>query len=59
MAEEREASVTIDPRLFATFDEPGRRWRIAAGDYRITAGFDADNRTESANVSLPASDLPP
>ena len=57
--EEREASVAVDPRLFATFDEPARRWRIAAGTYRITAGFDAESRTESADVSLAGSDLPP
>jgi len=57
--EEGQASVTVDPRLFATFDEAARCWRIAAGTYRITAGFDAESRTESADVSLPASDLPP
>ena len=57
--EERQASVTVDPRLFATFDEAARCWRIAAGTYRITAGFDAESRTESADVSLPASHLPP
>ena len=57
--EEGQASATVDPRLFATFDEAARCWRIAAGTYRITAGFDAENRTESAEASLPASDLPP
>jgi beta-glucosidase len=57
--EEREASITVDPRLFATFDEARRRWRVAAGDYRLTAGFDVDHRDLAANVSLGSAELPP
>jgi beta-glucosidase len=57
--DERRVSVSIDPRLFATFDEPERRWRIAPGVYRLTAGFDAERRENAANVVLEASDLPP
>lgn len=56
---EKEASVTVDPRLFATFDEAANRWRIAPGVYRIAAGFDVESRTDSVDVALAGSDLPP
>jgi beta-glucosidase len=56
---ERRASVSIDPRLLATFDEAARRWRIKGGVYRLTAGFDAERRELSANFALDPVDLPP
>ena len=57
--EDRRATVSIDPRLLATFDETARRWRIARGEYRITAGFDAERRELSASFALDSADLPP
>ena len=57
--EERRVSVQIDPRLFAVFDETARRWRIAAGAYRLTAGFDSEYRDQTAMMTLPAAELPP
>jgi beta-glucosidase len=57
--EEREATLSVDPRLFATFDEAAKRWRIEAGAYRLTAGFDADHRDLAASFSLDAAELPP
>lgn len=57
--EEREATITVDPRLLATFDEAAQRWRIAAGSYRMTAGLDADHRDLAANFSLDSAELPP
>ena len=57
--EARRVTVSIDPRLFARFDERARRWSIAGGDYRITAGFDVDHRTEAATVRLAPASLPP
>jgi len=57
--EERRVSVAVDPRLLARFDEAARRWRIASGVYRLTAGLDAEQREESADIALEASDLPP
>ncbi|HKN28058.1 MAG TPA: glycoside hydrolase family 3 C-terminal domain-containing protein [Roseiarcus sp.] len=57
--EEREATISVDPRLLATFDEAARRWRIAAGAYRMTAGFDADHRDLAASFALDAAELPP
>ena len=57
--EERKATIAVDPRLFATFDETARRWRIAGGAYRLTAGFDAAHRDLAASFTLGARELPP
>jgi beta-glucosidase len=57
--ESRRVSVSVDPRLLATFDEAGRRWHIQGGAYRISAGFDAEHSEETASVSIEAADLPP
>jgi beta-glucosidase len=57
--EDRRVAVSIDPRLLATFDETARRWRIARGEYRITAGFDAERRELSASFALDSAKLPP
>ncbi len=57
--EKRDVTVSIDPRLLATFDETARRWRIAAGAYRLAAGFDADHRDLTASFSLDSAELPP
>ena len=57
--EDRRATVSIDPRLFATFDEAARRWRIKRGVYRLTAGFDAERRELGASFALDAAELPP
>jgi beta-glucosidase len=57
--EDRRVAVSIDSRLLATFDETARRWRIARGEYRITAGFDAERRELSASFALDSAKLPP
>jgi beta-glucosidase len=57
--EERRATIVVDPRLLATFDEAARRWRINAGAYRMTAGFDAERRDLAASFSVDAAELPP
>jgi beta-glucosidase len=57
--EQREATISVDPRLLATFDEAAKRWRIEAGSYRLTAGFDVDHRDLAASVSIGPAELPP
>ncbi len=57
--ENRQVTVSIDPRLLATFDETSRRWRIKRGAYLLTAGFDADRRELRTSFSLDSMDLPP
>ena len=57
--EERQVTVSIDPRLLATFDESARRWRIQPGAYQLTAGFDSQERSLAANFELQSATLPP
>ncbi len=57
--ETRRVEIAVDPRLLATFDEAARRWRITAGGYEISAGFDATHREAAARIMLDAGDLPP
>ena len=55
----RRAEIAVDPRMLATFDEAARRWRITAGGYEISAGFDVTHREVAAMIMLDARDLPP
>ena len=57
--EKRQVTVSIDPRLLATFDEGARKWRIQSGAYRLTAGFDSQQRQLAANFELQSASLPP
>lgn len=57
--EERQVTVSIDPRLLATFDEGARKWRIQPGGYQLTAGFDSEERPLAANFELQSASLPP
>ena len=57
--ETRRAEIPIDPRLFATFDEAARRWRIAGGVYRLSLGLDSARRDLTADVALDPAELPP
>jgi beta-glucosidase len=57
--EQRQVTVSIDPRLLATFDESARRWRIQSGSYQLTAGFDSAQRPLVAKFELQSASLPP
>ncbi len=57
--ETRRVEIAVDPRMPATFDEAARRWRITAGGYEISAGFDVTHREVAAMIMLDARDLPP
>jgi beta-glucosidase len=57
--ENRQATVSIDPRLLATFDEAARKWRIEPGAYQLTAGFDSEQRVLAASFELQSASLPP
>jgi beta-glucosidase len=54
----RTVSVTIDPRLLATFDESAQQWRIAPGDYKFIVGESARELRGTATVTLPGLTLP-
>ena len=58
-SEDRQVTVSIDPRLLATFDEAARLWRIRPGAYRLTAGFDSQERGLAARFELQSATLPP
>lgn len=51
-------SLTIDPRLLATFNERARQWRIASGDYRVMLATSARDIRETVIVRLPARAFP-
>jgi beta-glucosidase len=51
-------SVTVDPRLLATFDETSHQWRIAPGNYRFAVGDSSRGTRPAAEVSLPGLTLP-
>lgn len=53
------ASVSIDPRLLATFDPATRTWRIAAGDYAVMLGASATDIVQTVTVHLDAQTLDP
>ena len=57
--EQRQVTVSIDPRLLATFDEGARTWRIKPGAYELTAGFDSQRRLLAETFALQPASLPP
>jgi beta-glucosidase len=57
--EASRVTVSIDPRLLATFEEDARTWRIQPGPYQLTAGFDSQQRNLAASFELQSGTLPP
>lgn len=54
----RSASLVVDPRLLAMYDSKSKRWRVAAGTYRVMLAQHAgDAAASSVTVSLPARSL--
>ena len=54
----KSVDVEVDPRLLATFDEAGRAWRIAGGEYRLMLGASAADLRSNTSVSLGPLSLP-
>jgi beta-glucosidase len=54
----KRLTLTVDPRLLATFDDPSNSWRIAGGAYRLTLGASSRELGSSATIQLPAKTLP-
>jgi beta-glucosidase len=46
------SSVTVDPRLLATFDESKGDWVIARGTYEVQLGAGSDDIRATAKLSL-------
>jgi beta-glucosidase len=54
----KSASVTVDPRVLATWDEAGQQWRIAGGAYRVMLGTSAADITQTVTVTVPPRTMP-
>ena len=57
--ETRTVRVSADPRLVASWDEPGHAWRVAAGIYRLFVGADAASPRLKGEAKLTAATLKP
>ena len=51
-------SVTVDPRLLATFDSKAKTWNVAAGAYEVSLGASSRDLKTMADVTLAAKTLP-
>ncbi|WP_165189169.1 beta-glucosidase [Caulobacter soli] len=53
-----KVSVTVDPRLLATFDSKAKTWIIAPGAYEVSLGASSRDLGAKADVTLAAKTLP-
>jgi beta-glucosidase len=53
-----QVSVTVDPRLLATFDSKAKTWNIAAGAYEVSLGASSRDLPVKAEVTVAAARLP-
>lgn len=51
-------TLTIDPRLLATFDKASKSWKIAPGTYKVLLGQSSRDIVGTATVTLAARSLP-
>jgi beta-glucosidase len=54
----KTVSVTVDPRLLATYNADSHRWEIAAGRYQVMLAHSATDIDQTASVQLAARTLP-
>jgi beta-glucosidase len=54
----REVTLTVDPRLLATWDDATHQWHIAAGEYRLMLGESSRDVNERVTIRLPERRLP-
>ncbi|RUL71446.1 beta-glucosidase family protein [Dyella choica] len=55
----RTVTVTIDPRLLATFDVPGHQWKVAAGSYPIRVGHSSRDFELNGAATVAAATMAP
>jgi beta-glucosidase len=53
-----KVSLTVDPRLLATWNEKAHGWSVAAGDYTVTLGASSRDTAAKADVAVAAKSLP-
>ena len=56
--ETKSASVTVDPRLLATFSSAAKGWTIAAGEYEVMLGASSRDLKTTTTVKLNQEHLP-
>ena len=56
--EAKTVTVSVDPRLLATFNADSHRWEIAAGDYKVMLAHSARDIDQSVTVHVDARTLP-
>ncbi len=55
----KHVSLTIDPRLLASFDTAAQLWRVAAGDYVLQLGASSADVSTSLTIHLDAATIKP
>ncbi|CAN5417942.1 beta-glucosidase [soil metagenome] len=53
-----KVSVTVDPRLLATFDSKAKTWEIAGGVYEVSLGASSRALSTKADATVAAKSLP-
>ncbi|CAL4868747.1 Thermostable beta-glucosidase B [Asticcacaulis sp. MM231] len=53
----QSVSVTVDPRLLATYDSASKTWTVAAGDYKVMLATSATEIVQTVTVRLDAQTL--
>ena len=51
-------SLTVDPRLLATWDDKAHGWSVAAGAYTVALGASSRDTAARAEVTMAAQALP-
>ena len=51
-AQLEQATVTVDPRLLATYDSASKTWTVAAGDYKVMLATSAADIVQTVTVHL-------
>ena len=54
----KEMDLEVDPRLLATFDDAGRAWRIAGGQYRLSLGASSADLRSNTLLAIAPFSLP-
>jgi beta-glucosidase len=55
----RTVTVTVDPRLLATFDVQADKWKVAAGSYPIQVGHSSRDFVLNASAHVAAAEIAP
>ena len=51
-------TLKVDPRLLAVYDTANRRWRVAAGQYKVMLGASSRDIKETVTVNRPEPTMP-